>query len=106
MRCRLCFAAIAMLSCCAWAAADDAGELRRRQQAQEKARALAGELISGVLDLQLRQLSENGLTALPIYRDVASMKGNIAGLIDGEMAGIVQLLADAQSSSEQQRSCA
>ena len=67
-------------------AAEDAAPLRQRQQAQEKARALAGELISAVLDVQLRQLAENGLSELPIYRDIASMKGNIAGLVDAEMA--------------------
>jgi len=103
MRTSLCFAAVALLSVCAVAIGDDAPQLRQRQQAQEKARALAGELISSVLDVQLRQLAENGLKELPIYRDIASMKGNIARMIDDEMEMIVQLLVEAQAGSEPQR---
>ena len=41
--------------------AADADAFRRKQQAQEKARGLAGELVGAVLDIQLRQLEENGL---------------------------------------------
>ena len=56
-----------------------------------------------MLDVQLRQLAENGLTGLPIYRDIDSMKGNIAELVDSEMPEIVQLLIEAQSGPQQQR---
>src|SRR5258708_1839571 len=55
---------VASLSSHAFAADPDA--LRHKQQAQEKARALAGELIAAVLDVQLRQLEENGLKSLPV----------------------------------------
>ena len=44
---------VGVSTCAALAADTDA--LRHKQQAQEKARALAGELVSAVLDVQLRQ---------------------------------------------------
>jgi hypothetical protein len=53
------------------------GDIGKKQQAQQQARAQASELVSSVLELQLRQLEENGLKALPIYRDVAAMKNNL-----------------------------
>lgn len=70
--------------------------LRQKQQAQEQARALAGELVSGVLDLQLQQLAENGLQDLPIYRDIASMKEGLGELASGRMEAVVRMLIDAQ----------
>src|SRR5262245_9602938 len=48
----------------------EADNIRRKQLAQEKARLLATELVSGVLDIQLTQLEENGLVKLPIYGDI------------------------------------
>ena len=69
------------------AGADTAG-LRRKQQAQEKARVLAGELVSAVLDIQLRQLAENGLIERPIYKDIAAMKGNIGHLMQRDMEAV------------------
>jgi hypothetical protein len=77
--------------------------LRSKLQAQEKARALAGELVTAVLDIQLRQLEENGLKALPIYRDIASMKGNIGGLMQGDMELVIRLLAEAQEGPPDER---
>jgi len=74
----LVFSACCLTALLAAAAENDA--LRAKQQAQEKARAMAGELISAVLDIQLRQLEENGLASLPIYRDIASMKEHIGAL--------------------------
>src|SRR5688500_19068888 len=74
--------------------------LRRKQQAQEKARALAGELVAGVLDIQLRQLEENGLKDLSIYKDIASMKGQVHELMKGEMEEVVRLLVLAQEGAQ------
>src|SRR5262245_15173400 len=85
------------------AAGADADALRRKQQAQEKARSLAVELVSSVLDIQLRQLEENGLKTLPIYRDIASMKGNLGELAKEQMEEIVQLLVDAQEGTQAER---
>src|SRR5262245_60580728 len=64
---------------------------------------MAGELVSAVLDIQLRQLEENGLASLPIYRDIASMKEHIGALMKDDMEAIVQLLVEAQEGSDQQR---
>lgn len=78
-------------------------KLRQKQQAQEKARALAGELVSGVLEIQIRQLSENGLKDLPIYRDIASMKGSLHELMRDDMEQIVTLLLKAQEGTQKER---
>ncbi|HMC12665.1 MAG TPA: hypothetical protein VKH44_15300, partial [Pirellulaceae bacterium] len=83
--------------------AADTDALRHKQQAQEKARAMAGELVGAVLDVQLRQLDENGLKSLPIYRDIASMKGNIGGLMRTDMDAVVQLLIEAQEGKPEDR---
>src|SRR5258708_1263148 len=45
--------------------ADDAS-LRRRQDAQERAREMARKLVTGILEVQLQQLEENGLKELPL----------------------------------------
>src|SRR5688500_10135367 len=92
---------LGMTASAAWAVDGDA--LRRKQQAQEKARSLAVELVSAVLDIQLRQLEENGLKGLPIYRDIASMKGNLGELAKERMEEIVQLLVDAQEGTQAER---
>jgi predicted DNA-binding protein YlxM (UPF0122 family) len=84
-------------------AQQDGEVFRRKQQAQEKARALAGELVNAVLDIQLRQLAENGLAQRAIYKDIASMKGNIGELMKDDMEAIVQLLVQAQEGSQEQR---
>lgn len=81
----------------------DPDPLRQKQQAQAQARALAEELVSTVLDIQLRQLDENGLQSLPLYRDIAAMKSNIRGLVDRDMDAIVQLLVEAQEAAPSQR---
>jgi hypothetical protein len=70
--------------------------LREKQQAQEKARAVAAQLVDHVLSMQLRQLEENGLRSIPVYRDVAAMREDLGRLMRDEMERIVQLLIDAQ----------
>jgi hypothetical protein len=77
----------------------DSAALRQQQQAQAQARALAVELVSAVLDVQLRQLEENSLKSLPIYRDIASMKEHIAALARSDMDKIVELLIEAQTAA-------
>ena len=69
-------------------AADDAASLDRQQRAQQKA---AG-LVTAVIDLQLRQLEENGLQSSPIHAEVAAMRRNVDGLVQREMQGVVELL--------------
>ena len=82
---------------------DSAASLRRKQQAQEKARVLARELVASVLDIQVRQLKENGLEHLPIYREINEMRGNIDGLVEAQMQDVVQLLVKAQEAERDQR---
>ncbi|PHS00924.1 MAG: hypothetical protein COA78_23400, partial [Blastopirellula sp.] len=78
-------------------------DLQRRQQAQQRARAMTQELISGVLDIQIRQLEENQLTSLPVYTDIKTMRANVDQLVENEMGNIVNLLTEAQSGTQQQR---
>src|SRR4051794_14106091 len=82
---------------------EEADNLRRKTQAQEKARALAGELVASVLEIQMRQLEENGLKGLPIFKDIASMKGNIGELMKDDMERVVQILVAAQEGSQKDR---
>ena len=46
---------------------------------------MARQLLTGVLDIQLQQLEENGLKQLPLYRDISHMRKNIGALVDKEM---------------------
>lgn len=77
--------------------------LRRQQQAQEKARAITRQLVSRILDIQLRQLRENGLDDQPIYRDIESMRGSLDELVRADMDDVVQLLVEAQQGSQEER---
>lgn len=66
---------------------------RARLANQRRAREMTRQLVEGVLDEQLRQLQENDLRHLPIYRDIAEMRGHLDGLIESEMRDVVDLLA-------------
>jgi hypothetical protein len=78
-------------------------ELRRKQETQQRAAELARELVLDLLDIQLQQLEENGLTDRPLYQDVKTMRQNIDGLIDAEMSDVVTLLLKAQADQTEQR---
>ena len=80
-------------------AADE--DLRFRQQSQQRARDMAQELVSRILDLQVRQLEENGLENLQLYRDIVGMQKNIAGLIEAEMSEVVELLREGQEQDDE-----
>ncbi|MFM9069193.1 MAG: hypothetical protein ACKOUR_17965, partial [Planctomycetota bacterium] len=85
-------------------AAEGGGDsLRQKQQAQEKARQLARELVSSVLEVQLRQLKENGLDKQPVYRDIREMQGNVDAISKRQMEEVVQLLVKAQEGSQKER---
>ncbi len=83
-------------------AVDDA-DLVRRQSDQRQVRVMAQQLVSSVLDLQLRQLEENRLTDLPIYSDIQLMRGNLSELVDREMAAVIEQLAAAQALEDSER---
>jgi hypothetical protein len=51
--------------------------LRRKQIDQQRARAMAQKLVSSAVDLQIHQLEDNGLTELPIYKEITEMRGSI-----------------------------
>lgn len=81
----------------------EAATLRRKQDAQQKARLLTRELVSSILDVQLQQLKENGLEELPIYGEIQMMRKNINQLVDAEMQKVVDLLVKAQQGDKPQR---
>src|SRR5262245_32308242 len=85
------------------ARAVDTDALRRKEQMQVRARAMARELVSGILDLQLQQMEENGLVKSAIYGEVLSMRKNIDALVEAEMLEVVDLLVKAQSQQGKER---
>ena len=64
------------------AGAVDEKVLERKQEDQQRARAMARELISSILDIQIQQLEENGLQEMEIYRDIKTMRANLGELVD------------------------
>jgi hypothetical protein len=85
------------------AKADDGSALRLQQQAQEQSRGIAHALVAEVLDVQIRQLEENGLTGLAMYREVKEMRANLAALTDDQMEVIARLLAEAEQAPAGER---
>uniref|UniRef100_A0A7C4QGN0 Uncharacterized protein n=1 Tax=Schlesneria paludicola TaxID=360056 RepID=A0A7C4QGN0_9PLAN len=88
--------AIGLAALSAEAQSLDRETLRRKQEDQQRARQMTRELLGNVLDLQLRQLEENGLQELPVYRDIQQMRGNLQYIVDTEMSKVVDLLTAAQ----------
>ena len=95
--------AAAALALPAFGPAAEFDPVRRKQQTQEKAREMTRELISGILDVQLRQLEENNLQELKIYDEIKSMRANIDVLVREEMKGVVELLVKVQEAPEKER---
>lgn len=85
------------------ARAVDTDALRRKQEAQQRARGMARELVASILDIQLQQLEENGLKELPLYREIQNMKKNMNGLVEKEMKVVVELLVKGQQGTPQDR---
>jgi hypothetical protein len=65
---------------------------QRKLQAQQQARAAAEALVAGVLEVQLKQLEENGLAGLPVYREIAEMKRHLSEIASQPMEQIATLL--------------
>ena len=74
---------------------DDLLELRKKQEAQERANALARDLVLRIHDIQMQQLEENGLSEEPFYKDIKEMRNNITKLVKTEMKEVVVLLRGA-----------
>ena len=89
---------IGLIDCTTVSAQDGSSDrdIRARQAAQSRARRLARELLSNILDTQLKQLEINGLQQETIYNDIRTMRANIETLVENEMNQVVELLADAQ----------
>ena len=64
---------------------------------------MARELVSGVLESQLRQLEENDLTSTAWYRDISLMRTNLDALIEAEMPKVVELLGRLPTASGQEQ---
>ncbi|MEE3370356.1 MAG: hypothetical protein VX346_13545 [Planctomycetota bacterium] len=88
-----------MLAILAWMIFTESGRTQDTSstfvQRQQQAQQLATQLVSGTLDLQLRQLQENGLEHLPVYAEIKSMRRNIYELVDREMRHVVEQLTQA-----------
>ncbi len=94
---------IGMFAGVAGAQSVESDTLRRKQEDQQRARTMTRELVGSVLDIQLRQLEDNGLEDMPVYADIQLMRKNLATLVDAEMVKVVELLADAQKLPAAQR---
>jgi hypothetical protein len=81
----------------------EAESLRRQQQVQQQVRAMARELVGSVLDVQLQQLKENGLTSNQLYTDIRGMRERLDGLIDAEMPEVVRLLDKVEAAGPDDR---
>lgn len=75
----------------------------RLQISQQKAFNMTRDLVSGILELQMRQLHENGLKDLPIYGEIQTMRKHLDELVRDEMPAVVRLLIEAQQGNSQQR---
>ena len=71
--------------------------------AQERARAMAADLVRGVIDGQLRQLEENGLADRPIHADIAALRGSIDSLASREMQEVIDILGRADEATPAER---
>jgi hypothetical protein len=85
------------------AVAAEPDALRSKQQLHDKARLLARELVTGVLDVQLRQLRENGLDKQPVFGDIQGMRAHVDNLLNDQMQDVVELLVRAQQGSREER---
>lgn len=75
------------------------GTWQRKHQAQQQARAAAEALVADVLSVQLQQLEENGLAALPVYREIAEVQSHLTRIARQEMDEIAGLLARLEQAS-------
>ena len=87
---------------CSVAKADDP-QLGQHRQQQKKTVELARQLIAAVLDIQLRQFTENGLDKLPVHQDVIQMRTNLDLVTEKDMHVIIDLLHRAQRSEGDQQ---
>ena len=68
------------------APAVDGFQFEKKKGDQESANELASELLKRILDIQLRQLRENGLEKEPYFAAIEKMRDNIDDLLKKNMA--------------------
>ncbi|MBI1374691.1 MAG: hypothetical protein GC159_18385 [Phycisphaera sp.] len=66
--------------------------IHRDRTNQERARQLTADLLSALLDAHIQQLSDNGLTDLPLYQDLLSMRSRLGELSGQMMPEVIDLL--------------
>ncbi|MEC9352073.1 MAG: hypothetical protein VYD81_02045, partial [Planctomycetota bacterium] len=76
-------------------AAVDNFQFEKKKGDQESANELASELLKRILDIQLRQLRENGLEEEPYFAAIEKMRDNIDELLKKNMQGVVEILEGA-----------
>ncbi len=81
----------------------EADSLARQRQVQQRVREMAEQLVGSVLDVQLQQLEENGLSHLDLYRDIQTMRTHLDTLVGSAMPEIVQLLNELEAAEGDQR---
>ena len=78
-------------------AAVDNFQFEKKKGDQESANELASELLKRILDIQLRQLRENGLEKEPYFAAIEKMRDNIDELLQTSMQGVVKILEEAMT---------
>jgi len=73
----------------------DARSILRQRDSQGRARRLMRELLDVVLRRHMRQLEENGLAHVPLYKDLVALRGRSQELVKKEMSEAVALLTKA-----------
>jgi hypothetical protein len=81
----------------------DAEAILRQRDSQGRARRLMGELLDGVLQSHMRQLEENGLSHVPLYKDLTALRGRTEELVKKEMTEAVELLSKAAAAGKDER---
>ena len=76
---------------------------RRQQQVQRQVRTMARQLVGSVLDLQLQQLRENGLTSHPWYNEIRTMREHLDEMVESEMSNVIAMLSKIDTEDEAQR---
>jgi hypothetical protein len=81
----------------------DGGSVAQRQALQERVRAMARDLVGGVIDIQLQQLRENDLQSLAIYGELTEMRKHVDELVARQMPGVLEVLTRLAESPADQR---
>ena len=77
---------------------------KQEQQAQQQVLVMARQLVTDVLDKQLRQLRENGMQSHPWYAAIADMRKHMHDeMVTRQMPRVIELLAKVETCPEGER---